>query len=82
VKFALADDASLNAGDRHVYRNVRDVVVNGSETTCLTCHKVHGQSTEKHRSVLREEICLDYNNAEGPRKAVKSYTVHSSLCEY
>src|SRR2546428_629726 len=46
VNFALADDANLNAGDRHVYRNVRDVVVNGSETTCLSCHKVHGQSTE------------------------------------
>ncbi len=82
VKFALADESSLNAGDRHVYRNVRDVVVNGSETTCLTCHKVHGQSTEKHRRVLREDICLDCHNAEGPRKVVKPYTVHSSLCEY
>ncbi len=82
VNFALADDAGLNAGDRHVYRNVRDVVVNGSETTCLSCHKVHGQSTEKHRRVLRAEICVGCHNAEGPRKIVKSYTVHSTLCEY
>ena len=82
MKFALADDAGLNAGDRNVYRNVRDVVVNGSEITCLSCHKIHGQSTEKHRRVLREVICLDCHHAEGPRKVVKSYTVHSSLCEY
>jgi predicted CXXCH cytochrome family protein len=71
-----------NGGDRHVYRNVRDVVLIGSETTCLSCHKVHGQSTEKHRRVLRAEICLVCHNAERPRKVVKSYTVHSSLCEY
>ena len=82
VNFALADDKGLNAGDRHVYRNVRDVVVKGSETTCLSCHKIHGQSTEKHRRVLREEICLDCHNADGPRKVVKAYTVNSALCEY
>ena len=82
ASFSLANDKSLNAGDRHVYRNVRDVVVNGSETTCLSCHKIHGQSTDKHRRVLREEICVDCHNAEGPRKAVRTYTVHSSVCEY
>jgi predicted CXXCH cytochrome family protein len=82
VNFALSEDRSVNAADRHVYRNVRDVVVNGSDTTCLSCHKIHGQSTEKHRRVLREAICLDCHNADGPRKAVKAYTVHSALCEY
>lgn len=55
----MVDDQSLNAGDRRLYRNVRDVFVRGSETTCLDCH-----------------------NAEGPRKAVKKYAVHSALCEY
>ena len=82
VTFAGADDQGLNAGDHHVYRNVRDVVVNGSETTCLSCHRIHGQSSEKHRRVLREEVCLDCHNAEGPRKAVKTYAVHSAVCEY
>jgi predicted CXXCH cytochrome family protein len=82
VNFALADDQTLNPGDRHSYRNVREVVVNGSETTCLSCHKIHGQSTEKHRRVLREAICLDCHNAEGPRQVVKPYAVHSALCEY
>ncbi len=82
VDFSKADDASLNAGDRHVYRNVRDVVMGGSGTTCLSCHRVHGQSTSKHRLVLREAICFDCHNTEGPRKAVKPYVVHSPLCEY
>jgi predicted CXXCH cytochrome family protein len=82
VDFALADDQRLNAGDRHLYRSVRDVVLRGSGTTCLSCHKIHGQSTEKHRRVLREEVCLDCHNTEGPRKAVKTYTVRSALCEY
>jgi predicted CXXCH cytochrome family protein len=82
VNFALADDQGLNAGDRHVYRNVRDVVVNGSETTCLSCHRIHGQSSGKHRRVLREEVCLDCHNPDDPRKAVKRYIVRSAVCEY
>ncbi|HTM49208.1 MAG TPA: cytochrome c3 family protein [Bryobacteraceae bacterium] len=82
LDFKLADDQALNPGDRHVYRNVRDVVVNGSETTCLSCHKIHGQTADKHRRVLTSAICADCHNAEGPRKAVRAYVVHSELCEY
>ncbi len=82
VDLAKADDASLNAGDRHVYRNVRDVVLNASDTTCLSCHRVHAMSTEKHRRVLSGPNCQDCHNAEGPKKALKPYAVHSALCEY
>jgi predicted CXXCH cytochrome family protein len=82
VDFARADDAKLNAGDRHVLRNVRDVVKNGSDVTCLSCHRVHANSSDKHRRVLTGAICLDCHNAEGPKKAVKAYEVHSPLCEY
>jgi hypothetical protein len=32
--------------------------------------------------VLSGPICLDCHNAEGPKKAVKKYTVHSKTCEY
>lgn len=80
--FAKADDAALNPGDRHVWRNVRDVAVNGSDATCLSCHRVHANSSAKHRLVLTGEICLDCHNAQGPKKAVKKYEVHSALCEY
>lgn len=80
--FAKADDSSLNAGDRHVLRNVREVVMNGGTMTCLDCHRVHEQSTRKHRFALRGPICLECHNDTGPKKAVKTYAVHSEVCEY
>lgn len=82
VDLSLAEKADLNAGDRHVYRNVRDVLENGSQATCLTCHRVHGGGSRKHRLVAKNETCLDCHNAEGPKKATKPYTVTSTLCEY
>jgi hypothetical protein len=69
------------AGD-HILRNVRDVVSDGADVTCLSCHKIHENSSSKHRLVLSGPICLDCHNAEGPKKVVKKSTVHSSLCEY
>ena len=63
-------------------RNVRDVLKNGSDVTCISCHRVHANSSDKHRRVLTSAICLDCHNAEGPKKAVKTYEVHSPLCEY
>ena len=80
--FSKADDASLNTGDRHVYRNVRDVVVDGGSTTCISCHSVHGQSSHKHRLVLTNETCQDCHNATGAKKEIKRWTVHSAVCEY
>jgi hypothetical protein len=83
VDFSKADDQSLNPGDRHVLRNVRDVALYGSEfPTCLTCHDLHKQSSFKHRRAPRTAACIDCHNAEGPLSAVKPYTVHSALCEY
>lgn len=56
--FVKADDGSLNPGDRHVWRNVRDVTGNASGTTCLSCHSVHGNSSAKHRrNLLRLPQC-------------------------
>jgi predicted CXXCH cytochrome family protein len=82
VDFAKAEDEALNPGDRHVLRNVRDVMKNGSDVTCLSCHRVHANSSDKHRRVLTGAICLDCHNAQGPKKAVKTFAVHSRLCEY
>ncbi len=82
VDFGKAEDAGLNPGDRHILRNVRDVISNGADVTCISCHKIHGDTSAKHRLVLSGPICLDCHNAEGPKKAVKKYTVHSKLCEY
>lgn len=83
VDFSKADDESLNPGDRHILKNVRDVVLNGSEfPTCISCHDVHKQSSFKHRRAPRTAICSDCHNADGPIKGSKPYTVHSALCEY
>lgn len=69
------------AGD-HIVRNARDVVLNGGDVTCIDCHKIHEDTSAKHRLVLSGPICLDCHTPEGPRKVVKKYTVHSDLCEY
>lgn len=83
VDFSKAGDESLNAGDRHVLRNVRDVALYGDESvTCLTCHQVHTGSSFKHRRALRAPICFDCHYTEGPFKNLKPYTVRSALCEY
>ncbi|MEW6128473.1 MAG: multiheme c-type cytochrome [Acidobacteriota bacterium] len=83
VDFAKADDESLNAGDRHVYRNVRDVVIFGKTVTCLSCHSVHGNSATKHRLTPKTAICSDCHNTEtSVYKPAKAYTVKSPLCEY
>ena len=80
VDFARADDENLNPGDRHILRNVRDVVVRGQlATTCLTCHQVHANSTAAHSSATAGPICAD---CHGAKLAMKPYTVHSTLCEY
>jgi len=82
VDWSKADDAEMNPGDRHVWKNARDVMKNGGETTCVSCHRVHQNSSERHRRVLTGAICQECHNAQGPKKVVKAYTVHSALCEY
>jgi hypothetical protein len=74
--FTRADDAGLNPGDRHIYRNARDVVLKGAADTCLSCHRIHDDSTRKHRLVLTSGICLD-----GPKKNVRKYEARNTVCE-
>lgn len=87
VDWQRADDANLNPGDRHVWRNVRDVAVNDQPTTCLSCHQIHAPNpatnTQKHRRLPRAPICFDcHSREEGQFKQVKKYVVKSGLCEY
>ena len=82
VDLAKADDESLNPGDRHILRNVRDVVLRGQlATTCLTCHQLHAISTEMHPKAAVGPICSDCHGAK-LTVVVKPYAVHSTLCEY
>ena len=83
VDLSKADDETLNPGDRHILRNVRDVAVFGSDfPSCLSCHDLHKSSSVKHHRAPRTAICNDCHNAEGPIKGSKAYTVHSAVCEY
>ncbi|HEY6330871.1 MAG TPA: cytochrome c3 family protein [Blastocatellia bacterium] len=83
VDFSKADDASLNPGDRHIFQNVRDVALNGQDfPTCLTCHQVHTNSTEKHKRAPQSQMCFDCHNTNDSYKSVKPYTVKSALCQY
>jgi hypothetical protein len=62
---------------------VRDVVLLGKEdTTCLTCHDVHKQSSKKHRLVAQSGNCLHCHNAMGSKKVRPAYEVHSRTCGY
>ena len=82
VDFARVDDETLNAGDRHVLRSVRDVAVRGDTSAfCLTCHDVHVSSTARHSQARRGAICADCHGTKFTPQ-VKPFEVHSALCEY
>lgn len=86
VDWGKADDTALNPGDRHVWRNVRDVAINGDESiTCLSCHQIHTDAganpTIRHRRILRAPICSECHAADSFKNSIR-YKVQSSLCEY
>lgn len=81
----FSDEAikALGPADGHILDNVRNVVVRGKEeTTCLSCHAVHKQSSKKHHLLADEASCLHCHQATGSKKVRKPYEVHSKLCGY
>lgn len=83
VDFSEEFIAALNPGDRHVYRNVRDIVVGGEKRlTCMSCHEIHLNSSQMHAGVRWSGICADCHSRDGPREVAIDYEVHSALCEY
>ena len=81
----FSDDAfkSLSAADRHVLENVRAVAVFGQDSlTCLSCHDIHGRSSQKHHLVPSSDYCLNCHHAEGPKRTLKSFSTHSATCGY
>lgn len=83
IDWSRADDLQLNPGDRHVWRNVRDVAVAGKASpNCITCHQVHANSTTRHKLPPRSPICFDCHSAEGPFKQVAPWRATSAVCEY
>lgn len=72
----------LNPADRHVLQNVRDVVLLGDESmTCLSCHDLHGQSSQKHKLAADGRLCLTCHRADSKEQPIR-YEVHSRTCGY
>jgi hypothetical protein len=83
VNFTVAGDTRLNLIDRHVLVNVRDVVIEGNEsTTCLTCHDVHGASTKRHCELADTAYCALCHDPSEPKTRHRAYEVHSEVCGY
>lgn len=86
VDFSDEHLASLDIGDRHVLQNVREVMVYGeTETTCVTCHDVHDDSSRKHRVLKRygmQESCAMCHPSEEDWTQYVTYEDHSELCQY
>ena len=88
----LSDEviASRPAIERHIYENARDVALSGeTAASCVTCHDVHTQSTEKHRSLARAAICAschapgeDFANLKEGIGRSRRPSAHSRICEY
>lgn len=73
----------LNPGDRHIYRNIREITIDGNDrVTCLSCHEVHGNSSQVHASLRRVESCNDCHAPDRAPDTDVSYEVHSDVCEY
>ncbi len=76
--------------DRHIFENARDVVIFGRvETTCLSCHDVHGQTSEKHQELNAARSCSTCHvpgseNTELSESFLKARgpLEHSHVCEY
>lgn len=83
VNFSEAKIREQNRADRHVMENIRDVVMLGKESvTCLTCHDVHSQSSQKHRHLARSDYCAQCHNPNGSMIYVKPLSAHSNICGY
>jgi predicted CxxxxCH...CXXCH cytochrome family protein len=90
VDFSEETIAAATAIDRHIFLNVRDAAAFGrSDTTCLTCHDVHGQSTAKHQNLADAAICSSCHvpqtdNAELRDEITPSQRLrtHSRVCDY
>jgi len=76
--------------ERHIFQNVREIVVLGKEqVTCLSCHQVHGNDVARHREVQAAAICGScHASTEHPEALIEHYQpalekgAASRTCEY
>lgn len=90
VDLSAAAIRSLTAADRHVFLNTRDVALFGrTDMTCLTCHDIHGQSSEKHQNLQTTALCSachvpNTDNSKLREAMLPSSRLqnHSRVCDY
>ncbi len=73
----------LDPIDAHIFANIRDVVLEGrEELTCLSCHDVHAQTSERHERLQDAEICWQCHQQDRPKHELKVVPEHSTICDY
>lgn len=73
----------MDAIDRHVAANIRDIVIEGKgRLTCLSCHNVHAQSTDKHQTLPASSICMQCHTDPMDWRQRSVITRSSRRCQY
>ena len=80
----------LGAIERHIFLNSRDVATgNDRNITCLSCHDVHGQSSEKHIELENAAICASCHDPDSENTQLrpdvmqaKNLENHNKTCQY
>jgi len=83
-EFDFSDGAltALSVADRHVAENVRDVALEGrTGVTCLSCHSIHGESSQAHRQVEETDLCFTCHVRGERRSQRPAFTTSNSVCD-
>lgn len=88
----LTDEATgkLPTIEQHIYLNVRDIAFQGrTADTCISCHDVHGNSSDKHQDLDSAAICASCHKPNTDNsELLDSLTIelnqrqHNKTCAY
>jgi predicted CXXCH cytochrome family protein len=81
---------TLTAVEKHIFQNSRDVVILGQdEMTCLTCHDVHSQQSDKHQALDNVQLCASCHVSDSANFQLcdaflesRGLATHSQTCDY
>ena len=89
VDLAEAKINDLPPIERHIFRNTRNVTIMGSKTTCLSCHNIHDQNSDKHQALRDDTSCLDCHTRQDGNLELSGLFIetqrgksHSRVCDY
>ena len=83
VDFKDAALAAMDPIDQHIMENIRDIVLQDkTDVSCLSCHKVHGQSTEIHQELSERAICFRCHQDSRDWTKRKKFSRRNQTCQY